>query len=213
MSPRIIDCEQGTADWYAARLGIPTASMFATVMASGRGGGESVTRRKYLYQLAGEIITGKPMDSYSNEHMERGKSMEDEARDLYAFMKDVDPQRVGFIVNGQTGCSPDSLISTNGMLEVKTKFAHLLIECLLKDEFPPEHKAQCQGALWVAERDWIDIAVYWPGLPLFVKRAWRDKDYIQKLSDAIDAFNVELAETVERVKAYGNRPATREAAE
>lgn len=55
--PEIFICEQGSADWYEARRGIPTASMFSTVMASGRGGGESKTRRKYLLQLAGEILT------------------------------------------------------------------------------------------------------------------------------------------------------------
>lgn len=198
----ITDCDQGTPQWYAARLGIPTASMFATVMAAGKGGGESLTRRTYMLKLAGEILTGEPMDSYSNGHMERGKAMEDEARDFYAYLTDTDPQRVGFIRNGTKGCSPDSLIGANGMLEIKTKLAHLTIDCLLKDEFPAEHKAQCQGALWVSEREWIDIAVYWPKLPLFVKRATRDEIYIKKLSDAVDEFNSELAATVERVRRF-----------
>ncbi len=201
---RIIECEQNSPEWYAARLGIPTASMFATVMANGRGGNESVTRKTYMLKLAGEIITGEPMDNYSNGHMERGKAMEDEARDLYSFKTDTEPQRVGFVVNGQKGCSPDSLIEASGMLEVKTKLAHLTIECLLRNEFPPEHKAQCQGALWVAEREWVDIVVYWPKLPLFVRRAHRDDEYIKKLADAVDQFNDELAQTVERVRGYAN---------
>ena len=165
---RILDCEQSSPEWFAARLGLPTASMFATVMAKGKNGGESLTRKTYMLKLAGEVITGDPMDNYQNAHMERGKAMEDEARKLYAFMTDAEPQRVGFIVNGPKGCSPDSLLGDSGVLEVKTKLAHLTIECLLKDEFPAEHKAQCQGALWVSEREWIDIAVYWPKLPLFV---------------------------------------------
>jgi hypothetical protein len=199
---RIIDCEQGTPEWFRVRAGMPTASEFATVMASGKGGAESKTRRTYMLKLAGEIITGEPMESYSNAHMERGKAMEDEARDFYAFMTDETPQRVGFVVNGPKGCSPDSLIGTIGMLEVKTKLPHLMIECLLKDEFPPEHKAQCQGGLWVAEREWIDIAVYWPKLPPFIKRAYRDEDYIKKLAAAVDAFNDELQQTVEQVRRY-----------
>lgn len=199
---QIVDCEQNSPEWYAARLGIPTASMFATVMASGRSGGESLTRKTYMMKLAGEIITGEPMDNYSNGHMERGKAMEDEARDLYAFLHRADPQRIGFVRNGQKGCSPDSFLDANGLLEVKTKLAHLAIECLLRDDFPPEHKAQCQGALWVCEREWVDIAVYWPKLPLFVKRAYRDEIYIKKLSDAVDQFNDELAEIVSRVRAH-----------
>lgn len=200
---QIIDCEQGTEPWFRARAGMPTASEFATVMASGKAGGPSLTRRTYMHKLAGEIITGEPMESFSNAHMERGKVMEDEARDFYAFMQNVEPERVGFIVNGQKGCSPDSLIGDVGMLEIKTKLPHLMIECILRDDFPPEHKAQCQGALWVAEREWIDIAVYWPKMPPFVKRAARDEEYIATLSSAVDQFNEELAALVEKIKAYG----------
>lgn len=203
---QIINCDQGTEEWHLARAGIPTASMFATVMASGRGGGDSKTRAKYMRQLAGEIITGKPMESYSNGHMERGHEMEPEARELYAFATDTAPEQVGFIRNGQKGCSPDSLIGTAGMLEIKTKLPDLVIECLERDDFPPEHKAQCQGALWVAEREWIDIVVYYPAMPVFIKRAFRDETYIAEMSKAIATFNGELAALVERVRAYGTAP-------
>jgi hypothetical protein len=205
MSLRILDVEQGTEAWFRARLGLPTASEFRTIIGIKKDAREKVTRRNYMLRLAGEIITGEPADSYSNAHMERGHEMEAEARDLYAFMTDTDPQRVGFIINGPKGCSPDSLISANGMLEIKSKLPHLTIECLLKDEFPPEHKAQCQGGLWVAEREWIDIAVYWRKIPLFVKRATRDEVYIKELASAVDQFNAELAETVDRVRRYGER--------
>lgn len=203
----VIGCDQGSEEWARARLGIPTASRFHTVLAKGKDGGASVTRRTYLMELAGEIITGEPMESFKNGHMERGIAMEDEARDLYSFMHDVEPQRVGFILNGAKGCSPDSLLGEDGMLEVKTKLPHLLAELLLKDEFPPEHKAQCQGALWVAQREWIDIAVYYPKMPLFVKRAARDEAYIATLAVAVDKFNAELATIVERIRRYGDQRA------
>lgn len=196
--------EQGTPDWFRARMGIPTASEFSTLMAKGRDGGESKTRKTYMLKLAGEIITGEPMENYTNAHMERGKIMEAEARDFYAFTADSEPQRVGFIKNDFKGCSPDSLIGTNGMLEIKTALPHILGELILKDDFPPEHKAQCQGALWVAEREWIDLIVYWPGMPRFVKRAHRDDAYIATLARAVEAFNVELAMTVNKLRSYGS---------
>lgn len=198
----IIHCEQGTALWLQARAGIPTASMFATVLANGRGGGESKNRATYMRKLVGEIITGDPMDSYSNDHMERGKAMEAEARDLYAFQQMVDPVQVGFIRSGQKGCSPDSLIGDDGMCEVKTKLPHLQIEVLERGTLPPEHKAQCQGNLWVAEREWIDFVSYWPKMPLFVRRVYRDEEYIAALSESVDLFNAELAALVERVRAF-----------
>lgn len=199
----VITCEQGTPEWFAARSGIPTASEFSTVMASGRGGGESKTRRTYMLKLAGEIVTGEVTEGYSNAHTDRGHEMEPDARNLYSLMTDNSPELVGFIRNGSKGCSPDSLIGTNGALEIKTKLPHLLIDVLLRDEFPADHKAQCQGVLWVAEREWIDIAVYWPKLPLFIKRAYRDEAYIADMSKAVDAFNSELAEVVEKVRKYG----------
>lgn len=202
---QIFDCDQGSEAWYRARLGIPTASEFHTVMAKGKeAGSTSVTRRTYMMKLAGEILTGEPAEGYSNHHMDRGKEMEAEARETYAFVHDVEPELVGFVRNGDKGCSPDSLVGNDGMLEIKTKLPHLLIPLIIRDNFPPEHKAQCQGALWVAEREWIDISVYWPKLPPFTKRAYRDEAYIKTLAAAVDAFNDELHETVEHVRLFAN---------
>src|SRR5690606_94552 len=111
------------------------------------------TRAKYLRTLAGEILTGElEPDSYTNQHMERGKVQEDEAREMYAFMVDEEPQRVGFIRNGRKGASPDSLIGNNGGLEIKSALRHIQIERLQRGTLPPEHKAQVQGCIWLAER-------------------------------------------------------------
>ena len=199
----IVDCVQGTPEWFAARLGIPTASMFATVMASGRGGGESKTRATYMAKLAGEIITGEPAESFSNSHTERGNAQEGEARNLYSFTRDVEPQLVGFIRNGKKGASPDSLIGADGALEIKCRLPHIQIETLFADKVPSENVAQCQGVLWVSEREWIDYISYSPKMPLFVKRLYRDEDYIARLSEHVDMFNAELHRLVERVRSYG----------
>lgn len=203
MAIEIFDCEQGSPAWYACKRGIPSASMFKTVLANGKGGSESLTRATYLRKLAGEIITGEPMDNYVSADMERGKLMEDEARSYYAFQNNVEMQRIGFVRNGQKGCSPDSWVGKDGMFETKSAFPHILIEKLLKGTFPPEHKAQCQGGLWVCEKDWIDLSIYWPKMPVFTMRAYREESYIAELSREVDRFNEELAETVERVKRYG----------
>ena len=193
------DLEQGTPEWRQARAGIPTASAFKSLLAKGEG----KMRKTYMHKLAGEIITGEPAENYSNGYMERGHALEGEARDLYAFTTDAEPAQVGFIRNGAKGCSPDSLIGSDGMLEIKTQAPHLLVETLLADKFPSEHVAQCQGALWVAEREWIDLVVYYPGMPVFIKRAFRDEEYIARLSEAVDQFNAELAEIVAAVRRIG----------
>jgi hypothetical protein len=196
---QIHECDQGGAEWFAARLGIPTTSAFKDILAKGQG----KVRRTYMMKLAGEIITGQPAESYTNAAMDRGHEMEPEARSYYEFLTDQEVRQVGFVTNGPKGCSPDGLVGSDGMYEAKSKAPHILIEALLKDEFPPEHKAQCQGALWVCEREWIDLHCYWPGVPPFIKRATRDEKYIAELASAVSAFNDELAETVARVRQLG----------
>ena len=203
MTIEVFNVEQGSAEWFECRLGIPTASEFSCVQAKGRDGGASKTRRAYMLRLADEVIyRDNPVEAFTNPNLERGKEYEPEARDIYALMHDVELERVGFIRNGSKGCSPDSLIGKNGILEVKTTFPRLLAELQLDDEFPSQHKAQCQGELWITERDWIDIIVYWPKRKPFLKRAYRDEPYIKNLADAVERFNDELAQMVERLKAY-----------
>lgn len=198
----LFNCDQGSADWYACRAGIPTASMFSVVMAKGEG----KTRAKYLRELAGEILTEECAESYSNPHMDRGKAMEDDARRLYAFMTDAEPVQVGFIRNGRKGASPDSLVGDNGGLEIKTALPHIQIDRLERDRLPPEHVAQVQGGIWVSEREWWDFVSFWPKLPMLRVRVYRDEAYIKTMSDEVDRFNDELADLVDRIRRYGAKP-------
>ncbi len=198
---QIFNCEQGTDEWRLLRMGIPTASEFKTLLGIKKDARDKVTRRKYMLRLAGEIITGHPEDGYSNGHMDRGKEMEGDARNYYSFISPEDLTQVGFIRNGNAGCSPDSLVGGSGVLEIKTALPSIVGDLILKGEFPPEHKAQCQGVVWIAEREWVDLLVYWPRFPAFIKRAYRDDAYIKELSAAVDQFSDELAGVVEVLRA------------
>lgn len=205
MSLQIHRCEQGSTEWFDLRKGIPTSSEFECLMKRGRDGKTpSATRRTYMLQLAGEVLTGEPPEGFFSIYTERGKQLEPEARDLYAMLTDTVPEQIGFITNHGAGCSTDSLIGEAGILEIKTKKPALLVEAIDSGTFVEDHRAQCQGALWVAEREWIDLTLYWPGLPPFIKRAYRDETYIAALADAVAAFNDELAKLVEKVRAYGS---------
>lgn len=200
---QVFDFEQGEAEWFKARMGIPTASKFSTVMAKGEG----KTRSEYMRKLAGEILTGEPQEAFSNGHTERGNAMEDEARQHYAFVEVAEIHRIGFIRNGNKGASPDSLVGDNGGLEIKTALPHIQIDRLERDRLPPEHKAQVQGNLWLSEREWWDFVSYWPKLPILTVRVYRDEEYIKTMADEIDRFNDELASLVERIRHYGVKEA------
>lgn len=197
------EIEQRTDAWLKTRLGIPTASCFAQVMAKGEGR----VRRTYMMKLLGERLTGEPADNFVSAEMKRGQSMEEQARNIYAFITDAEPMRVGFIRNsgafGDAGASPDSLIDSNGLLEIKTKLAHLQCEVLLADRLPPEYVAQIQGQLWIAEREWVDFLSYWPKMPPFIKRIYRDEIYIKTLASEVARFNDELANLHRRVTSRG----------
>lgn len=194
--------EQNTVEWALARAGIPTASCFDKVQAKGRKGERSKTRDGYLYQLADEQIYGDPVEAYTNADMERGKVMEAEARSIYALERDVMPEQVGFVFNHDlsAGCSPDSLIGEDGILQIKTSFPRLWVPLMIKGEFPEEHRAQCQGELLVTGRKWIDLMIYWPRRRPFIVRAERDVEYLSGLRSALVAFNQELDAIVDAMR-------------
>lgn len=198
--PVIIDCEQGSDEWKLARAGIPTASRFKDMLA----GGDGKVRSKYMRQLAGEILTREPMETYENHHMIRGRDMEARLLEDYAFTGSVEIERVGFIRNGEKGCSPDGLVGKNGLVQIKSTMPDLLIEIIEKGEPPTAHYAQCQGELWVTDREWVDLVIGYTGMPSFKKRLARDEMYIRKLADAHEQFLKETHELVERIRRFAD---------
>lgn len=195
------DCPQNSEAWFAARRGIPTASAFATVMANGRGGGESVTRTKLLYTIASDIIGGAPAPAWDgNQHTKRGHEMEGQVRDLYEATSDEPVTRVGFCRRGRMGASPDSFVGEDGLLEIKTALPHIQIGRLEAGVLPSEYKAQVYGQLLVTGREWCDFVSYWPGLPLLRIRVTRDLEYMSTILSAITQFNREVDAIVEKYK-------------
>lgn len=192
------ECPQGSEQWFRLRAGLPTASDFAKVMAKvGPKGGTShkeyVQRAKYMRLLAGEIITGEPSDPewLGNRDTERGKEREDEARLLYQLEEDAEIERVGFVMNGNCGCSPDSFVLPSGGLELKDVRPYVQIERLEAGVLPSEYRWQVIGSLLVCEdREWWDFASHSRGLPLFKVRVYRDKvkAELAELRAGIDKF-------------------------
>src|SRR3990167_807611 len=199
---QVVNVEQGSDEWKAARAGMPTASAFKDALAKGEG----KTRRAYMLKLIGERLTGELSEGYSNGHMERGHEYEPDARDAYAWHADVEPVQVGFVVNdglidlGPVGCSPDGMVCEAGLLEIKTKLPHIQCEVLLKGEVPTEHLKQIHGAIWVCEREWLDFVSYWPGLPIFIKRVYRDEKIIHELKMGLADFYSEMLELEQKIR-------------
>lgn len=204
--------DQGSDEWINLRLGTMTASNFGVIMRNGRDGGESKTRTELLYKLAGEILTGTPAEHYKSAAMQRGNDMEDDARQFYARNNFASIRRIGFakrkLPNGIiVGCSPDALVDDDGALEIKTMAPHLLIEQMVRGGGPPPaFRAQLHGNLWVLERRWIDLQLFYRGMPTAPKfKVGRDDVFIREISEAVEVFDYELRKLVEKIKSMGVR--------
>lgn len=186
---------QGTPEWLAMRAGHATSSCFADVMAEGQG----KTRAKYLRRVLAERITGKPVETYHNGHMERGQDQEPLARMAYEARTGAMVEEVGFIPHPEIrwcGCSPDGLIGDDGGIEAKSVIPTVQIETILRGEYPPEHRPQVQGNLWVTGRAWWDFCSYCPDMPehlqLYVFRVTPDLEYIAAMERKVRAFLAEV---------------------
>ena len=203
LRPEYFDVEQGSDEWLQVRAGVPTSSQFATVLAAGGKGEDALTRKTYMRKLCGERITGRPSQNFRNRHTDRGHELEPEARNLYSLLNDVDFELAGFAKRHDlgAGASPDCLIGKQGGAEIKTKLEHLQIEVLDSGQVPKFHLPQIQGLMWITIREWWDFVSYCPGLPLFVKRVYRDEAFIARLAVAVEEFNFELAALEARIRA------------
>ncbi len=195
---KIIDCIQGNPNWHAARCGIPTASNFDKIITTK--GEPSKQRIKYLYQLAGEAITGIAEETYKNGNMERGIEMEDEARQLYALISGNKVDPVGFCLSDGYGASPDGLVGEEGLLEIKCPTIAVHVSYLLDGSLPMDYFLQTQGQLLVTERKWLDFASYYPGLKPLIVRVKRDEKFLKVLRVELELFVRELTEVIKKIK-------------
>ncbi len=78
----IRSCVQGSDDWFKLRAGSVGASSMSKIITST--GKRSTQRKAFLYQMAGERITGNKTETYSNGYMQSGIEKEESGR---AFLK------------------------------------------------------------------------------------------------------------------------------
>ncbi len=184
------DVLQGTTEWLALRAGIPTASQFDQIITP-KTGKPSASSEGYLHRLLAERILGRPLEQQSfSGWMDRGNALEVDAVAYYEGIRELDSTRVGFLTNdaGTIGASPDRLVGTDGLLEIKCPSEGQHMGYLLSRNLGDKHKPQVQGQLWVTRRAWSDTLSYHPELPPALIRVERDEDYIALLASAVEAF-------------------------
>lgn len=196
---RIVECEQNSPEWHAARCGRVTGSRVADIVRKIRNGTPSKMRATYMGELIAERLAGVQMgDGFVSQAMQWGKDCEDRARATYAFMNDADPVKVGFVLHptiDMAGASPDSLVGTGG-LELKCPNTATHIETLLGADIEPDYVKQMQWNMACTGMLWWDFGSFDPRMPaamqLHVQRVKRDDEQIAELEKAVREFLGEL---------------------
>lgn len=189
----IHDVAQNTPEWAALRCGVPTASRFSDIVTASGAASESAER--YMLHLLAERMMGTPIEENSSSWQERGKDLEIDAVRFYELQRDVETVPVGFITtdDGRIGASPDRLVGETGLLEAKSPSPWVHVGYLLQSgKAYSKYKVQCQGQLWVAVREWVDILSFAPEMPPSLHREERDEKFIEKLSAGVRAFSDKL---------------------
>lgn len=198
--------EQGTQEWFMARLGKVTASRVADIIAKTKSG-YSTSRQNYLAQLVVERLTQKPTETYSNAAMQWGTETEPLARAAYEIKHDLMVSEIGFVphpVIEMAGASPDGLVGDDGLIEIKCPNTATHIETLLNDTIKSEYKTQMQWQMACTGRQWTDFVSFDPRMPekhqMKIIRVNRNESVIQTLEKEVTEFLTEVDKTIERIK-------------
>jgi len=190
--------EQGTPEWFAARLGNVTASRVADVIAKTKSG-YSASRENYMAQLICERMTNTVAESFSSPAMQWGTETEPLARAAYESLADVLVDEVGYIAHPtieRAGASPDGLIGLFGLLEIKCPNTATHIDTLISEQVPTKYITQMQWQMSCTGRTWADFVSFDPRLPsglqMFVKRVEFDAEYVAMLKEEVIKFLTEL---------------------
>ena len=214
---RILDCEQGSPEWFVARSGCVTSSRIADVVAkrkrvtAGKEPEEMACRRDMRYELMVELLTGNATQHYVSKWMEEGRDREPIARVEYEIATDCIVRTVGFVYHPfikRAGASPDGLIDDDGLLEIKCPAVHTHVDYLLKGEIPEEYRPQMLWQMACCERSWCDFVSYSPEVPekyqLFIRRlecSKEDAALIRGYELEVEHFNAQVDQMLADLKA------------
>ncbi len=201
---KILSMPQGSLEWLAARAGKVTASRINDVMAAK----STAAYRDYRAQIVAEILTGQPQESgFTNAAMQWGTEQEKFARAEYEMFCAWTVDEVGLVIHPtieQGAASPDGLVSTDGLVEIKCPKTSTHLQTLVDKKQPRQYENQMLWQMACTGRQWCDFVSYDPRLPddlqLFVHRFDRDDKRIAEIEAAVTQFLNEANEMIDKIK-------------
>ena len=198
------DIVQGTDEWRALRCGLITASeMKLLVTSKTLKMAQNDTSRAHIWELVAQRLTKFVEPQYESFDMARGKEDELDAKILYNEHY-APVENCGFVTNDEwgftIGYSPDGLIGSEGLIEVKSRCqkyqAETTVNFLPIQKIPEEFLVQCQTALMVTRRQWLDFISYSNGMPMIVIRVHPDLEVQRVIADTALAVEKDIAEKI-----------------
>jgi hypothetical protein len=212
MNYAIIDAEQRSPEWFAARAGRVTASKAADVLAlSKKDGKELAARRDYRTQLALEWLLQRPLDDgsgYQNADMARGVELEPDALAAYEAATGAVVRRTGFVASTERniGVSTDGDVDNfTGLVEIKAPRPANHFGYIKAGVVPPEYVPHLVHGQLVTGAQWTDFVSYCPQFPpelqLIIVRFPRDEKQIASYDLALSLFLNEVDVEVQAIAA------------
>jgi len=193
---KVHNFEQGSEEWHKLREGKFGSTDAQAVQANGKG------LETKCYEKVGELIAGKVIDDWTNEHIERGKEHESIARSLYQIETDNWVDEVGYVeLNKRVGCSPDGIVGDDGLVEIKCPSDKNFIRYVFEKKVPKKYFWQMQYQMWVTDRKWCDFVNFNKHLDkISIIRIERDEEAIEKIVEGVKAGIEKVEEILEKVK-------------
>lgn len=201
--------EQGSPEWLEYRNGRVTASRLNDVMAKGKGGAPSTTRRNYLTELVLERLTGRSAErNFKSAAMEQGNEREDQARGLYTMTTGRAVETCGIFQHPRiemAAASPDGLIGTDGGLEIKCPIPATHLDTMQGASIDTGYMRQMQWGMACTGRLWWDFVSFNPDFPdemqIHIRRVPRDPAMIVEIEAEVQRFLSEVSDTAARLRA------------
>lgn len=197
---------QLSPEWFAERCGRVTASRVADLMAKTKSG-SAYSRANYMAQLIAERLTGQVAEGYASAAMQWGSEHEEQARAAYEFYTDQDIEQAGFVPHptiDQFGASPDGLVGSDGLVEIKCPNTATHIETLIGRVIPTRYITQMSAQLSCTGRQWVDFISFDPRMPerlrMFKQRMYRSDEYILEIETEVKKFLEELYWKIEALE-------------
>lgn len=178
---KIIDCIQGTPEWFQERSLRMTGSHAQAIAANGKG------LDTYINQLMQEHYSSSERESYKSTSMIRGNELEDSAAFTYECETGILTNKVGFVVRDDyVGVSPDRMCNDR-LVEIKCLEDKAYFNYLCSEKIDTGYEWQMQMQMLICEIDTCDYVVYNPNFKknLIIKSVRSDRLKFEKIEHGI----------------------------